>query len=50
MDADFFFVALFVSGASVVSTTSVFLELAFFAARLRGDFGSIAMAPNPLCV
>jgi hypothetical protein len=50
MDADFFFVALLVSGASVLSTASDFLELDFLAARLRGDFGSIAMAPNPLCV
>jgi hypothetical protein len=38
------------SGASELSIASDFFELAFLAARLRGVFGSIAMAPNPLCV
>ncbi|CAB4371586.1 unannotated protein [freshwater metagenome] len=50
MEADFFFVALFTSVASELSTASDFLEVDFLAARLRGVFGSIAMAPNPLCV
>jgi hypothetical protein len=48
---------LSVASATDVSTVSVdvsaardFFLLTFFTARLRGDFGSIAMAPNPLCV
>jgi hypothetical protein len=41
-----------VASASDVATSAtsgeVSLLLLFFTARLRGDFGSIAMAPNPL--
>jgi hypothetical protein len=42
------------TGASITSGefspgTDFFLPI-FFTARLRGDIGSIAMAPNPLCV
>jgi len=33
-----------------LSAGADFFLLTFFTARLRGDFGSIAMAPNPLCV
>jgi hypothetical protein len=40
-------VSLSVVAASVTSA-EVSLLLLFFTARLRGDFGSIAMAPNPL--
>ena len=53
----FFLVLLSTASATGASTISVdlsaasdFFLLTFFTARLRGDFGSIAMAPNPLCV
>jgi hypothetical protein len=49
--AFFFDLVSVASTASVVSTlastSADFFLLAFFTARLRGDFGSIAMAPNP---
>jgi hypothetical protein len=38
------------ASSTTTSGVSDFLLELFFTARLRGDFGSIAMAPNPLCV
>jgi hypothetical protein len=52
--AFFFDFASVASTAGVVSTlassSAAFFLLTFFTARLRGDFGSIAMAPNPFCL
>jgi hypothetical protein len=55
IEGAFFFDLLSVaSAAGVVSTlascSADFFLLTFFTARLRGDFGSIAMAPNPFCI
>jgi hypothetical protein len=46
--ADFVAGIAFSSATSGVATSAFDLPRDFLTARLRGDFGSIAMAPNPL--